>query len=67
MKDRDVQLHADIDHFLNEGSMIKKIVLRFLSIDEFLGFVDTTMTNLKPWIIDVIDPDTDSTLIPSRS
>ena len=61
VKDRDVQLHADIDHFLNEGSMIKKIVLRFLSIDEFLGFVDTTMTNLKPWIIDVIDPDADNT------
>jgi phosphatidylserine/phosphatidylglycerophosphate/cardiolipin synthase-like enzyme len=61
VKDRDVQLHEDIESFLNDSSTIKRI-LKEAFAGSFLRMLDSTLSTLKPNIIDVIDPDADNTI-----
>jgi phosphatidylserine/phosphatidylglycerophosphate/cardiolipin synthase-like enzyme len=60
-KDRDVQLHEDIENFLNKGSSVIKF-FKGVAVGSLLRKLDSTLTDLKPLIIDVIDPDADNTV-----
>ncbi|HTQ29022.1 MAG TPA: N-acetylmuramoyl-L-alanine amidase, partial [Puia sp.] len=60
IKDRDVQLHDDIENFINQGSFIKQILIHAVGIDSFLNMLDNLLASLKPLIIDLIDPNADN-------